>query len=134
MKRLLIIASISMVMLIFLADFAMAGGTSEGFMRIGRLWYAAGYDGAEGFSSQGGWPGGRFPDYSWQSWNVKKFGSVAGVKNWLAPNGQTYSHWTSGAHRTHDYNYNPWWKEQLNLMQVLPVDMTIYKRWAKPSV
>jgi hypothetical protein len=134
MKRLLIIASIFMIMLIFLADFAMAGGTSEGFMRIGRLWYAAGYDGAEGFGSQCGWPGGRFPDYAWSSWNVKKFGSVAGVKNWLAPNGETYSHWTSGAHRTHDYNYDPWWKEQLNLMQVLPVDMTIYQRWAQPNV
>ncbi len=134
MKKLLIIASIFMLMLTFFADFAMAGGTSEGYMNIGRLWYSAGYDGAEGFGDQGAWPGGRFADNNWGSWNIKKFGSVAGVKDWKAPNGQTYSYWTSGAHRTHDYNYDPWWKEQLNLMQVLPVDLTIYQRWEQPSV
>ncbi|NOY60073.1 MAG: hypothetical protein GXO75_14250 [Calditrichaeota bacterium] len=134
MKKLLIIASIFMLMITFFADFAMAGGTSEGFMRIGRFWYTAGYDGAEGFSSQCGWPGGRFADHHWDSWNVKKFGSVAGVKNWEAPNGKTYSYWTSGAHRTHDYEYKPYWKEQTNLMQVLPVDMIIYQRWEQPNV
>jgi hypothetical protein len=134
MKKILIFASLCIFFMTFSAEFAMAGGTSEMFMRIGRLWVTAGNDGAEGFSSNVGWPGGLYADNGWQSWNVKKFGTVAGCKNFVGPNGTTYSHWTSGAHRTHDYTYEPFWKDQTNLMQVLPVDMVLYQRWEQPNV
>ena len=48
MKRLIIFASICLLLMAVLGDFASAN-TGRHFMRIGRLWVNAEYDGAEGW-------------------------------------------------------------------------------------
>ncbi len=138
MKRLLIIASICLFLTALLVEMAIAN-TGMHFMRIGRLWVNAEYDGAEGWSGQYAWPGGYIKgNYSgirelWGA-NVRKTGSLAGVKNWTGPDGTFFPYWTSGMYRTYDYDYKPYWKNQTNQTALMPVTQILYQRWPQPNV
>jgi len=138
MKRLLTIASICLFLIAVLVDMS-AANTGRHYMRIGRLWAIAEYDGAEGWSGQYAWPGGliRYPNGGIQEmWgaNVRKTGSLAGVKDWTGPDGTSFPYWTSGMYRTYDYDYLPYWKNQSNQTALLCVTQIIYQRWPQPTV
>ena len=138
MKRIILIASICALLLSILGEMAVAN-TGLAFMRIGRLWAIAEYDGAEGWSGQYAWPGGRvrFPDSGIRElWggNVRKLGTLAGCTNWTGPNNKLYPFWTSGMYRTYDYDYNPFWSGQEALTYVMPVTQVTVQRWAPPNV
>ena len=138
MKRTIKILSFCILLLALFGDITLAN-TGRAYMRIGRLWMTAEYDGAEGWSGQATWPGGhvRFPDSGasglWGA-NVRKTGTVAGCKNWTGPNGQLYPYWTSGMYRTYDYDYPPYWREKTDLTWVFCVDQVAVQRWAPPKV
>jgi hypothetical protein len=109
------------------------------FMRIGRLWVNAEYDGAEGWQGQYAWPGGRIRDLTGGirqlfGANVRKTGTVAGCRNWTGPNGTLYGHWTSGMYRSYDYDYLPYWKDQTHQTALMPVTQVLYQRWPPPEV
>ncbi len=138
MKRILIIVSLFLLSTTLFEDMAMAN-TGMHFMRIGRLWVNAEYDGAEGWSGEYAWPGGRIrnPNGSIRElWggNVRKLGTVAGCTNWTGPNGTDYGFWTSGMYRTYDYDYLPYWKDQTHQTALYPVTQILYQRWPQPSV
>lgn len=138
MKRLLILASICLLLTAVLVDFSSAN-TGRHYMRIGRLWAVAEYDGAEGWSGQYPWPGGyvRYPDSGIQGmWgaNVRKTGTLAGCKDWTGPDGTFFPYWTSGMYRTYDYDYLPYWKNQTNQTALMPVTQILYQRWPQPNV
>ncbi|MBN1350744.1 hypothetical protein JXJ21_15105 [candidate division KSB1 bacterium] len=138
MKRLVTIASICLLLTAFLVEMADAN-TGMHFMRIGRLWANCEYDGAEGWSGQYAWPGGYLTgNYSSirEMWggNVRKTGSIAGCKNWTAPDGTVFPYWTSGMYRTYDYDYLPYWKNQSNQTALLCVTQIFYQRWPQPNV
>ncbi|NOY60328.1 MAG: hypothetical protein GXO75_15570 [Calditrichaeota bacterium] len=138
MKRLLIIASICLLLTAIFAEMAFAN-TGMHFMRIGRLWVNAEYDGAEGWGGQYAWPGGRvrFPNSGirelWGA-NVRKLGTISGCKDWTGPNGKVYPYWTSGMYRTYDYDYLPYWKDETNQTALYPVTQILYQRWPQPNV
>ena len=139
MKHLLIVISICLLLTAFLGEIAYAN-TGMHFMRIGRLWVNAEYDGAEGWGGQYAWPGGRIrkPGSSsirelWGA-NVRKTGTLAGCVNWTGPNGTMYPYWTSGMYRTYDYDYLPYWKEQFSQTALYPVTQILYQRWPQPNV
>jgi hypothetical protein len=138
MKRLWIIASMFVLMIVLIGDMALAN-TGMHFMRIGRLWVIAEYDGAEGWDGQYVWPGGylRYPekDIS-QMWgaNVRKTGTITGCTNWTGPNGTIYPFWTSGMYRIYDYDYLPYWKDQTHQTALYPVTQILYQRWAQPKI
>ena len=113
--------------------------TARHYMRIGRLWVIAEYDGAEGWGGQYMWPGGSVRNATAdarQLWggNVRKLGTTAGCQNWTGPNGVDYGYWTSGMYRTYDYSYFPYWTEQTNLTTLFPVTQELVQRWAPPVV
>jgi len=138
MKRILIIVCLCILLIALFVDFALAN-TGMHFMRIGRLWVNAEYDGAEGWSGQYAWPGGRvrYPNSGirgmWGA-NVRKLGTLAGCTNWTGPNGTVYPYWTSGMYRTYDYDYLPYWKDQTHQTALYPVTQILYQRWAQPNV
>ncbi len=138
MKRSLLITGLCLLFITMLSQLAVAN-TNEAFMRIGRLWSVAEYDGAEGWTAQYAWPGGRirFPDSDVKEMfgaNVRKTGTLAGSKNWTGPNGELFAYWTSGMYRTYDYDYLPYWKDQQELTALYPVDQQLIQRWAQPNV
>jgi len=138
MKKRLLIISASILLIAAFIEMTLAN-TGRHYMRIGRLWVIAEYDGAEGWQGQYVWPGGRvrFPGGNIQSlWgaNVRKLGTIAGCKNWTGPNGKIYPYWTSGMYRTYDYDYKPFWKDQTDLTALLPVTQQVVARWAPPVV
>ena len=138
MKRIITIFSFCMLLLTLLSSITFAN-TAEAYMRIGRLWMIAEYDGAEGWGGECAWPGGhvRFPNNSareiWGA-NIRKTGTLAGVKNWTGPNGEFYPYWTSGMYRTYDYDYLDYWKAQTHQTSVYCVDQISIQRWASPNV
>ncbi len=138
MKRILIIVSVFLLSTTLIVDTAMAN-TGMHFMRIGRLWVNAEYDGAEGWGGEYAWPGGRirFPDGGirglWGA-NVRKTGTVAGCTDWTGPDGTPFGYWTSGMYRTYDYDYLPYWKNQTNQTALLCVTQILYQRWPQPTV
>jgi len=108
MKKLLILISVFMLLIVAFNEIAQAN-TGRHYMRIGRLWVIAEYDGAEGWSGQYAWPGGRvrYPNGNIQElWgaNVRKLGTTAGCRNWTGPDGTLFAYWTSGMYRTYDYD------------------------------
>jgi hypothetical protein len=138
MKRLLIFGSFC---LLFIAIFAVLTYANTGmhFMRIGRLWVNAEYDGAEGWMGEYAWPGGYLMgNYTGirELWggNVRKTGTLAGCKDWTGPNGKLYPYWTSGMYRTYDYNYSPYWVDQSNQTALLCVTQILVQRWPQPNV
>lgn len=138
MKKLLIHISVFMLLIVAFNEIAQAN-TARHYMRIGRLWVIAEYDGAEGWGGQYAWPGGvvRNPTAdARQLWggNVRKLGTVAGCKDWTAPNGQNYAFWTSGCYRTYDYSYFPYWTNNTELTTLYPVSNEVAQRWAPPLV
>ncbi|NOX67242.1 MAG: hypothetical protein GXO85_15955 [Chlorobi bacterium] len=138
MKKLLIYISVFMLLIVAFNEIAQAN-TGRHYMRIGRLWVIAEYDGAEGWGGEYAWPGGRvrFPNGGIQElWgaNVRKLGTTAGCRNWTGPNGTLYGYWTSGMYRTYDYDYLPYWTPQTNQTALFPVTQKVYQRWAQPVV
>ena len=140
MKRLLIIMSFSMLLIALFADLALTN-TGMHFMRIGRLWVNAEYDGAEGWSGQFAWPGGyiRYPNATYAiremfGANVRKTGTLAGCTNWTGPNGTVFDYWTSGMYRTYDYDYKPFWRNHLNQTALMPVTQVVIQRWPQPNI
>lgn len=138
MKKLLIYLSMFVLLTIVLSEVAKAN-TAEAYMRVGRLWVIAEYDGAEGWSAQFAWPGGRIsnPNGSIKSvWggNVRKLGTVAGCTNWTGPDGTNFGYWTSGMYRTYDYDYLPFWVNQTHQTALLPVHQQTVMRWLPPVV
>ena len=138
MKRLLIISSVFMLLITVFSDLALAN-TGRAYMRIGRLWTIAEYDGAEGWSGQYAWPGGRvrYPNGGIQElWgaNVRKLGTIAGCTNWTGPDGTQFAYWTSGMYRTYDYDYLPYWVNQTHQTALMPVTQVTVQRWAPPEV
>jgi hypothetical protein len=138
MKKLLIYLSVFMLFIITFGDIVRAN-TSRHYMRIGRLWAIAEYDGAEGWGGQYAWPGGRVRNptaNARQLWggNVRKLGTVAGCTNWTGPNGESYAYWTAGCYRTYDYDYLPYWGGKTDLTAVMPVTQELVQRWAPPVV
>lgn len=138
MKKLLRYLSMLVLLIIVLSEVAKAN-TAEAFMRIGRLWVIAEYDGAEGWSSQFAWPGGRIHNPNGnikEIWggNVRKLGTVAGCKNWTGPDGTDFGYWTSGMYRTYDYDYLPFWVNQTHQTALLPVHQQTVMRWLPPVV
>ena len=138
MKRLLIIMILSLLLIALFVDMATSN-TGMHFMRVGRLWVNAEYDGAEGWGGEYAWPGGRvwFPDGGirevWGA-NVRKTGTVAGCTNWTGPDGNLYSFWTSGMYRTYDYDYLPYWIDRQDLTTLMPVTQVLYQRWPQPTI
>ncbi len=127
-----------MLLIIAFSDFAEAN-TARAFMRIGRLWTIAEYDGAEGWGGQYAWPGGRirYPNANiGEMWgaNVRKLGTTAGCTNWTGPDGTTFGYWTSGMYRTYDYDYLPYWVNQTHQTALMPVKQVIVHRWEPPKV
>ena len=113
--------------------------TARHYMRIGRLWVIAEYDGAEGWGGQYMWPGGRVRNATSdarQLWggNVRKLGTVAGCKNWTGPDQVNYGYWTSGMYRTYDYSYFPYWTNITTLTTLFPVTQELVQRWPTPEV
>ncbi len=138
MKRLLIITGLCLLVFVLLGEMAYAN-TGMHFLRIGRLWVNAEYDGAEGWGGEYAWPGGRvlFPEGGIRElWggNVRKTGTLAGCKNWKAPNGDILPFWTSGMYRTYDYDYKPYWVNQSHQTALMPVTQILYQRWPQPNV
>ncbi len=138
MKKRLILISASILLIAAFIGITLAN-TGRHYMRIGRLWVVAEYDGAEGWSGQYAWPGGRvrFPSGNIQDlWgaNVRKLGTTAGCKNWTGPNGKNYAYWTSGMYRTYDYDYQPFWVDQTHQTANMPVTQQVIQRWAPPVV
>ena len=138
MKKLLILISVFMLLIVTFNEIALAN-TGRHYMRIGRLWAIAEYDGAEGWSGQYAWPGGRVryknasPQELWGA-NVRKLGTTAGCRNWTGPDGTLFAYWTSGMYRTYDYDYLPYWTNQTNQTALLPVTQQVVQRWAPPVV
>lgn len=125
MKKLLILISVFMLLIVAFNEIAQAN-TGRHYMRIGRLWVIAEYDGAEGWSGQYAWPGGRvrYPNGNIQElWgaNVRKLGTTAGCRNWTGPDGTLFAYWTSGMYRTYDYDYLPYWVNQTHQTALMPV-------------
>ena len=138
MKRLLIIASVFMLLITAFSDLAEAN-TARSFMRIGQLWVIADFDGAEGWGGQYAWPGGRirYPNADIRQvfgGNVRKLGTTAGCTNWTGPDGTTFDYWTSGMYRTYDYDYLPYWTNQTHQTALLPVTQKTVQRWAPPEI
>ncbi len=138
MKKLLIFISVFMLLIVAFNEIAQAN-TGRHYMRIGRLWVIAEYDGAEGWSGQYAWPGGRvrYPNGGIQElWgaNVRKLGTTAGCRNWTGPDGTLFAYWTSGMYRTYDYDYLPYWVNQTNQTALMPVTQKVVQRWAPPVV
>ena len=138
MKKILIHLSVFMLLIIAFNEVAQAN-TARQYMRIGRLWVIAEYDGAEGWGGQYMWPGGSVrnptadPRQLWGG-NVRKLGTTAGCQNWTGPNGKNYAYWTSGMYRTYDYSYFPYWTDQTTLTTLFPVTIEMAQRWAPPVV
>ena len=138
MKKLLILISVFMLLIVAFNEIAQAN-TGRHYMRIGRLWVIAEYDGAEGWSGQYAWPGGRvrYPNGNIQElWgaNVRKLGTTAGCRNWTGPDGTLFAYWTSGMYRTYDYDYLPYWVNQTHQTALMPVTQKVVQRWAPPVV
>lgn len=138
MKRILIIASMLVLIMALIGDMALAN-TGMHFMRIGRLWVNAEYDGAEGWSGQYAWPGGYISGAytgirELFGGNVRKTGTLAGCTNWTGPNGTVYPFWTSGMYRSYDYDYLPYWKDQDHQTALYPVTQVLWARWPQPEV
>ena len=138
MKRLLIIMSTCLLFIALFGELTFAN-TGMHFMRIGRLWVNAEYDGAEGWGGEYAWPGGYLTGaYSGirELWggNVRKTGTLAGCVNWKGPNGKTYPYWTSGCYRSYDYNYPVFFVDQTNQTAVHCVTQILYQRWPQPNV
>ncbi|MEN8251030.1 MAG: hypothetical protein ABFS32_19005 [Bacteroidota bacterium] len=138
MKKLLIFISVFMLFIIAFSEIALAN-TGRHYMRIGRLWVIAEYDGAEGWGGQYAWPGGRvrFPNGNIQElWgaNVRKLGTTAGCTNWTGPDGSQHAYWTSGMYRTYDYDYLPYWVNQTHQTALMPVTQQVVMRWLPPVV
>ena len=138
MKKLLIHLSVFMLLIIAFNEVAQAN-TARHYMRIGRLWVIAEYDGAEGWGGQYMWPGGQVRNATAnarQLWggNVRKLGTIAGSQNWTDPKGELHTHWTSGMYRTYDYSYFPYWTDQTALTTLFPVTQELAQRWAPPLV
>lgn len=138
MRKLKIFIGVFMLLIFSFSEIAQAN-TGLHFMRIGRLWVIAEYDGAEGWQGQYAWPGGRirYPDGTIRElWggNVRKLGTTAGCLNWTGPEGTFFPYWTSGMYRTYDYDYNPFWVNQTHQTALLPVTQKVVQRWAQPVV
>jgi len=130
----------SMLLIALFVDMASTN-TGMHFMRIGRLFVNAEYDGAEGWSGEFAWPGGyiRYPNAGYAireifGANVRKCGTLAGCTNWEAPNGETFNYWTSGMYRTYDYDYKPFWRNQTNQTALMPVTQVLIQRWPQPNI
>jgi hypothetical protein len=138
MKHISIIVSLFLLSTALFVDMAMAN-TGMHFMRIGRLWVNAEYDGAEGWGGEYAWPGGyvRYPDSGIRElWggNVRKTGTLAGCTNWTGPDGSEFSYWTSGMYRTYDYDYLTYWRNKTDVTALLCVKQVLIQRWAQPNV
>jgi hypothetical protein len=140
MKRILIIMIFSLVLIALFVDMASTN-TGMHFMRVGRLFVNAEYDGAEGWSGQFAWPGGyiQYPDAGYGirelfGANVRKCGTLAGCTNWTGPDGTVFPYWTSGMYRTYDYDYLPFWKNQTNQTALMPVTQVLIQRWPQPNI
>ena len=138
MKKLLIYISVFMLLIVAFNEIAQAN-TGRHYMRIGRLWVIAENDGAEGWSGEYAWPGGRVssPNGGIQElWgaNVRKLGTVAGCINWTGPDGTLFPYWTSGMYRTYDYDYLPYWVNQTNQTALMPVTQVVICRWAPSTI
>ncbi len=140
MKRILIIMIFSILLIALFVDMASTN-TGMHFMRIGRLFVNAEYDGAEGWSGQFAWPGGyiQYPDAGYGireifGANVRKCGTLAGCTDWTGPDGTVFPYWTSGMYRTYDYDYLPFWKNQTNQTALMPVTQILIQRWPQPNI
>ncbi len=138
MKSVYLLAIMFLLIADLIENMSLAG-TDLHYMRIGRLWIIAEYDGAEGMGGQYAWPGGysRFSVSQLRAmWgaNVRKTGTIAGCSNWTGPNGTVYDFWTSGMYRYYDYDYLPYWKDQTHQTALYPVNQILYQRWAPPQI